>query len=185
MKKSDNKKFIFKNKSQVWIETAIYTLIGLTLIAVVLTVALPQIENIKDRETVKQTIVALNLLNEKISETRETTSNTRVYNFVISKGKLEIDGEKEIISYKLENSKLKFSEVGEKIKEGDITISTEKYASRYNIIISLNLTQNTNITFNNQNILKILYPGPSAYNIKMFNNGTIDSLGRYIIDIDI
>ena len=171
--------------SQVWVETAIYTLIGLTLIAVVLSAALPQIEKIKDRETVKQTIVAINQLNQKIAEAREAPSSTRLYDIVISKGKLEIDGEKETITYVLENTKLEFSEVGEKIKEGDIITETQKYGSRFNILLSINLTKNTNLTFNNLDVLKTLQPGPSPYRLVIYNNGTIDPQGRYVVDISI
>jgi len=107
-----NKIMPMSKHSQVWVETSIYTLIGLTLIAVVLTVALPQIEKIKDRETIKQTIVALNLLNQKITETREAPSSTRIYDLFLSKGKIEIDCEKDIISYTLENTRLEFSQIG-------------------------------------------------------------------------
>ena len=72
------KNSFLKNNAQVWVETVIYTLIGLVLIAVVLSAALPQIENIKDKETIKQTIVALNLLNQKIAETKQSPSSNRI-----------------------------------------------------------------------------------------------------------
>ncbi|MBS3079719.1 hypothetical protein J4218_06365 [Candidatus Pacearchaeota archaeon] len=169
--------------AQVWVETAIYTLIGLTLIAVVMSSALPQIEKIKDRETVKQTMVALNQLNQKISETREAPSSARIYDIFLSKGKLEIDSGNDTITYKLENTRLKFSEIGEKVKEGDIITETQTYGSRFNIILYLNLSQNTNITFNNQEILKTIQQGPSPSKIKIYNNGIIDGKGRYVVDL--
>lgn len=180
-----NLKMKLKLKSQVWVETAIYTLIGLTLIAVVLSVALPQIEKIKDRETVKQTIVALNMLNQKITETREAPSSTRIYDLFLSKGKLEIDCENDIISYILENTRLEFSQVEETVKEGNIIIKTEKYANRFNIILSIDLSPNTNIVFNSQEVVKTLQAAPSPYIIKIYNNATIDALGRYVVDLTI
>jgi len=172
-------------RSQVWVETAIYTLIGLTLIAVVLSVALPQIEKMKDQETVKQTIVALNLLNQKISETREAPSSTRIYDLFLSKGKLEFDCENDVILYTLENTRLEFSQIGETVKEGNIFTKTEKYGNRFNIILSINVSSNTNITFNEQDGLKTLQAAPSPYNIKVYNNATIDSKGRYVVDLTI
>jgi type II secretory pathway pseudopilin PulG len=192
MKKSDKEHKIMNfciifvsKKSQVWVETAIYTLMGLTLIAVVMGIALPQIENMKDRETIKQSIVALNLLNQKISEVLLSSSNLRIYNLLISKGEFEIDCVNEMIYYRLKNTRLQFSELNEKIKEGDITILTEKYGSRYNIILSLNLSSNTNLTLNNQDNSKILRPGPSPYSVKIYNTGAIDSFERYNIDVNI
>jgi type II secretory pathway pseudopilin PulG len=180
-----NKIMPMSKHSQVWVETSIYTLIGLTLIAVVLTVALPQIEKIKDRETIKQTIVALNLLNQKITETREAPSSTRIYDLFLSKGKIEIDCEKDIISYTLENTRLEFSQIGEIVKEGNIYTKTEKYGNRFNVILSIDLSSNTNLMFNSQEILKTLQAAPSPYNIKIYNNATIDSLGRYVVDLSI
>lgn len=178
-----NYKFSIKKIGQVWVETAIYTLIGLTLIAIVLSSALPQIEIMKDRETVKQTIVALNMLNQKISDVREAPSSTRIYGLFFSKGKVILDCPNETIYYVIENTRLQFSQVGESIKEGDITTVTEKYGNRYNVILSMNLSKNTNITFNDKEDVKVLQPGPSSYSLKIYNNGTIDSLGRYIVDI--
>ena len=171
--------------AQIWVETAIYTLIGLTLIAIVLSSSLPQIEKIKDRETIKQTAIALDKLNEKILEVREAPSNLRVYGIVISKGKIEIIPENDLIIYKLENTRLQFSEIGEKVKDGDLTIETQKYASRYNIILTLSLSSKVNMTLNNLENNRTLQPGGSQYNLKIYNNGTIDSTGRYIIDISL
>lgn len=171
--------------AQVWVETAIYTLIGLTLITVVLSVALPQIEKIKDRETVKQTIVALNLLNQKISETREAPSSTRIYDLFLAKGKVEINCENDTISYLLQNTRLEFSQIGETIREGDIITKTERFGNRFNIILSINMSSNTNITFNSKEDLKTIQAAPSPYKIKIYNNATIDSSGRYVVDLNI
>jgi len=172
-------------RSQVWIETAIYTLIGLTLIAIVLSAALPQIETMKDRETVKQTMVALNSLNQLISEVREAPSSTRIYELFLSKGKIEIDCTNDVILFRLDNTRLQFSQIGELVKEGDIISKTERYGNRFNVILSMNLSENTNIVFNNLEELKTIQPGPSAYSIKIFNNGTTDAVGRYIVDLSI
>ena len=49
------KKF-FGIKSQVWVETAIYTLIGLTIITIIMSIALPQIEKMKEKAIITAAI---------------------------------------------------------------------------------------------------------------------------------
>jgi len=46
------KKFLKKNRAQIWVETVIYILISLTIIAIILSMALPQIEKLRDKGTV-------------------------------------------------------------------------------------------------------------------------------------
>src|SRR3989344_2598826 len=113
---------IKSKRGQVWVETAIYTLIGLTVIGIVLSAAIPQIEKIKDREIIKQTIDALNVLNGKISESETTVGNVRILDFKIAKGRIEINSKGDFIKYTLEDSILELSQAGQEIKEGDITL---------------------------------------------------------------
>ena len=112
--------------SQIWVETAIYTLIGLTIIAILLSVAVPQVDKIKDKGIILQTENALNELNRKILETTETPGNVRIIYLKLAKGRLEINSENNSIDYVLENTRLKLSEVGEKINEGDLILETKK-----------------------------------------------------------
>ncbi|MBD3253094.1 hypothetical protein GF386_05145 [Candidatus Pacearchaeota archaeon] len=133
-------------KSQVWVETAIYTLIGLTIIAIVLSIALPQIDKIKDREIVKQTTHVLNTLNSKIIETEQSPGSIRIVQFKLGKGRLEIDSENNVLKYSLEKTRLKLSEPGEDIEEGDLIIRTEEYGKRYNIYLTMDYSDSLNMT---------------------------------------
>ena len=56
----------FLKKGQVWIETVVYTLIGLSIIAIILTMAMPQIDKMKDKSVVEQTATALNELKSQL-----------------------------------------------------------------------------------------------------------------------
>ena len=56
-------------KAQIWIETVLYTLIGLALIGIVLTIVTPKINEQKDRSVIEQSIEALNNFDSKITET--------------------------------------------------------------------------------------------------------------------
>lgn len=158
-----------KTKAQIWIETAIYTLIGLTIIAIVLSIATPQIQKMKERAILKQTITALNELNNEIKKVEQTAGTIKIIQFKITKGKLEINSKDNKISYTLENTNLKFSEEEETIKEGDLSFKTEKYGRRFNVILEL-VYDNLDITYNEEDETKTLH-GSALYNIQMENVG--------------
>ena len=55
-----NNKFLPKSKrSQVWVETVIYTLIALTVIGLFISFAKPKIEEIQDKAIVEQSVAML------------------------------------------------------------------------------------------------------------------------------
>lgn len=174
-----------KNQAQVWIETAIYTLIGLTIIAIVISIATPQIEKAKEKAIIKDTINALNSLDEQVKKVSETQGTIKIVKFKIAKGKLEINPELNIIAYTLENIALKFSEKDVAIKEGDLTLITKPYGKRFNVILKLNYTdEQTNkpkldILYDKTNEgEKIIHGSPSPYEIKIENIGNkIDENG--------
>ena len=159
-----------QKKSQVWVETAIYTVIGISIIAILLTIVTPQIEKIKDKGTVEQTMNALEVLNDKINEVSQTSGNIRIVEFKIVKGTLTIDSVSDSITYVLENSKLKLSEVGEEIKQGNVIIKTEKQGSNFKIILKINF-ENMDMTYDGADAEKILQAGSIPYKIQIVNVG--------------
>jgi type II secretory pathway pseudopilin PulG len=186
----DVKMFSKNNKAQIWVETVIYTLIGLSIIAIILTMALPQIEKSKDKAIIEQTVTALNVLDKKISEVEQAPGNTRVVEFSVSKGKLEIsptdpagdvDGS---IIYTLEDTKLELSEVGQEIKQGNIILKTEKMAARYKITLTMKYP-NLNITNKDELGTKTLYAGTTPYKIVIENKETSSALENTHIEFSI
>lgn len=171
---SKNKNLLNSKRSQIWVETVVYTLIGLSVIAIILTMALPQIEKSKDKVLIEQTVTALNVLDKKISEVEQSPGNSRVVEFSIYKGKLEIsstgsaDG---LIRYTLEDTKLELSEIGEEIKQGNIILKTEKMPARYKITLTMNYP-NLNITNKNKEEIKTLQAGTTPYKIIIENKET-------------
>ena len=161
---------IMHNKAQVWVETAIYTLIGLTIIAILLATITPQIDKMKDKSIISQSNDALNTLDSKISEVSQIPGNTRIVEFKISKGRLEIDGSDSSIRYILEDTNLKFSEIGKEIQEGNIFVRTENHGNKYNIYLTMKYN-NLNITFEGNNIVKILQAGSTPYRLQIENVG--------------
>jgi hypothetical protein len=176
-----------KIKSQIWIETVIYTLIGLVIIGVLIAIANPQIEKIKDRSVLKQTMDAMDIMDTKISEVEQSAGAVGIVNFKISKGKFLIDGENNNLLYTLEDSRLEFSEVGEVIKEGNLLITTEKHGNRFNVIIKRDYSSLIDIVVaGNSDAKKLLQPGAVSYKIYIENKGqdTVDSLTKIDFKVD-
>ena len=159
-------------KAQVWVETVIYTLIGLSVIAVILTVVTPQIEKIKDRGVIQQTEAAMTNLDQAISSVGEYAAGSIKYvNLKISKGSLQIDGQNDVIRYVLDNTVLELSQNGTDIKDGDITIRTDQRGSKFRITLTLNYSSKMNLTYQNKEDLKTLSPSSVEYKISLENVG--------------
>lgn len=169
-----NKNLLNSKRSQIWVETVIYTLIGLSVIAIILTMALPQIDKSKDKAIIEQTVTALNVLDKKISEVEQAPGNARLVDLRISKGKLEINAtgsDAGFIRYTLEDTKLELSEIGEEVKQGNIILKTEKMPARYRITLTMNYP-NLNITNENGEGIKTLQAGTTPYRIIIENKET-------------
>ena len=100
-----------KEKSQIWVETAIYTLIGLTIIAILLSIAYPQIEKAKDRNVVDQMFNVLTEIDKKVSEIEQSPASIAYMDIKIGEGSLLIDSAGDTLIYTLENTNLELSEV--------------------------------------------------------------------------
>ncbi len=164
-----SKKFLKQNNAQIWIETVIYILIGLTTISILLSMVLPQIEKMKDKSTVEQTITALNVINNKILDAADSSGSIRIVEFKMTRGKLTIDTENNQIKYVLENTRLESSEVGQKIKQGDLTLETQANGKRFDVILSLNYTDRFIMTYNKENKNKIIQGNTNVYKIQIEN----------------
>ncbi|MFA5856109.1 MAG: hypothetical protein WC867_02030 [Candidatus Pacearchaeota archaeon] len=162
------KKILLK-KSQIWVETAIYTLIGLTMIAVVLSISMPQIERMKDRSVVSQTMNTLNSIFVKVEEAKESTGNIRVVDLRIGKGKIEIDPKTDEIRYILQNTRYAMNEPNQSFKEGDLMLETQIFGERYNDIITINYSGIINLEYDRGNSLKTLQSGTGLHRLKIEN----------------
>lgn len=162
---------IKKNKGQIWVETVIYTLIGLAIITIILVTVIPRIERIKDKVIIEQTISAMNELDDKISEI-ETVGEVRIADFRVAKGKIEIDSANDSIIYVLEDTKLEMSEPGAEIEQGSVILKTEKMGSKFKVSLTMKY-DNIDITYENKQELKALHAGATPYKIVIENIGII------------
>ena len=176
----------FKNKeAQVWIETVLYTLIGLAVIGLLLAATKPKISSTKDEFIIQQTINALNELDSKISEIKQAAGNSRIIEFQLSRGELEISSSENAISWTLEDSSYKLSEENFPVKIGDITALTQKSGDNFNILLLLNYTGVNNLTIDSQQKELTLPPAKTPYNILIENTGNVSSSGELVIDFSI
>ncbi len=158
-------------KAQVWIETVIYTVIGLAIIGIVLAIATPAIGRYRDRAVIEQTISVLNDLDSEVKEVEYYgLGNRRPFEFRIKEGILEINSQEDKISYVLEESRMEYSELGIDIEQGDITIRTEKKGDRFDIFLSLSY-EDINITYNKNEEKMIFQPTSTPYKIFIENLG--------------
>ncbi len=170
-------------KSQIWVETAIYTLIGLTLIAIVLAIANPQIEKMKDRSSVRQAMDALEALDGKLYEIEQSPGSIAIPQVKVSKGKIIINATNDSIGFLLEGSSLEYSQEGVDVKEGNFIIKTVKKGNKFNINL-IRSYKGIDITYNNQERDSYLEPGATPYKIKMENKGKNTLGDKTIIDFN-
>ena len=121
-------KSIIKNKQgQVWVETVIYTLIGLSVIGILLAVSTPKINEMKDRLRINEAIDILNQMDTKISEVQSAPGNQRIYDLIINKGKVIINGTGSgpgQIIWAIETN-YEYSQPGTTVSIGDLNVRTE------------------------------------------------------------
>ena len=161
-------------KAQIWVETVIYTLIGLAILGLVLGLVKPKIEQLKDKAIIDQSINILNEIDETLSFIKYPAGNSRPADIKIQKGVLKISGEGDYIEYFLEKSNYKYSEPGEVVEIGAIEVNTIQNVKTYDISLRLNYTGVVDITWEGEDREKILQPGPSPYNLIMSNKGFDD-----------
>lgn len=166
-------------KGQVWIENVVYILIGLTLITVVLSLAFPQINKLKDKTVLDQTLTAMQGIDKIINDVKQTEGNLRIVEFKNSKGNFYIDGESNQIKYVLEDTRLELSEVDLEIDYGDFKLLTTKYGSKFAITVYKRY-DNLDFTFEEVDEIKTLQPGVTPYKISIENLGSGDGTSRKI-----
>jgi type II secretory pathway pseudopilin PulG len=110
-------------KGQVWVETVIYTLIGLAIIGLLLAVARPKINEMKDKLVIEQAIEALGNINDKIYEVQRAAGNQRSVDLKVGRGKFVVDSENDKI-YWIIDSNYEYSEPGYNVSLGAMTVLT-------------------------------------------------------------
>ena len=112
-----------ERRGQIWVETVIYTLIGLAIVGLVLAGALPKINAKKDEMIISRSIEALGNIDDKIYEVSRAAGNRRVVNLDVKSGVFIVDPSENTISWVLDSS-FAYSEVGRTVPFGNMNITT-------------------------------------------------------------
>jgi len=162
-------------KSQVWVETVIYTLIGLAIMGIILAVVKPSIDAKKDQTLLSQSEELLRNINSQIEDVRYYgAGNSRVLELRIKKGELKINSKEDFIIFSME-SKYQYSELDKEVGE-DIKILTEEENGNYRVSLKLDYFDQLDITYDSQNMEKTITPSPTNYKFNIANNGRLDTL---------
>jgi len=166
-----------KKSGQVWIETVLYTLIGLALIGLALGFIMPKINEARDRATVEQAINSLSEFDAKVNEVIETGSgNVRQIEFYMKKGELHIVSSAYATNYiseislTLDGLSAPYSEPGVEIDIGRIKVNSTE--GQKTSSVSLRVPYNRiNITYNNLNEDRKFTAAPTPYKFFIENKG--------------
>jgi len=157
---------LIKKRGQIWVETVIYTLIGLTIIGLVLAVALPKINAKKDQIMIDQSIQALTNVDDKIYEVQRAVGNRRTVDLKVGKGKFIIDMDEDKIRWVL-NSRFKYSEPGMAVPLGNMEVTT-KAADPWEV--TLELSYSVDLQFDQKvDGIKELDAAPAPYKLIIDN----------------
>ena len=161
-------------KSQVWVETVIYTLIGITIMGALIGVITPRVNMMIDRSVVSQSVDSLNYINEQISDSLYSAGNQRAISLMIKKGDYVINPADNLVYFFLENTNYLASQPNEIVPQGELTIlTTEKSKKKYDIKVELKLNS-LNLTYQDNKLSKTLTNSPTAYNLIIRYIGGVD-----------
>ncbi len=162
-----------KTRGQVWVETVLYTLIGLGLIGVTLAIAMPKITEARERAVVEQSISAMNILNDKVREVLDRgEGNSRIVSeFMVQRGKLVVDGNNEQIIFVIDNMKSVYSEPGTAIYSGPIKILTEEGQGKNKVSLTLDYSGSVDLTYSDRQEVEEFSQASIPYSFKIENRG--------------
>jgi hypothetical protein len=162
-------KIILNSRGQVWVETVIYTLIGLAVIGILLAVSKPKIEQMKDKIIIEQSIKALNEVSTRIYDVQIAPGNKRTLDLKVSKGRFYINATENRIGWILE-SNYKYSEIGRVVNLGNMEVKTVEGGP---YIVEASVKYNVNLTYAGGKDYVEKQQSPTVYKVTIENKGRI------------
>lgn len=167
-------------RSQIWIETVIYTLIAFIMIGLVLGYVKPKIEELQDKAVIEQSVSMLETIDTTIL-TLGGTGNQRIIELGVKKGEFKIDATEDKLIFETE-SKYEYSEPEKAIHDGNIEIITKEQSKEYIVTLTLDYSGAYDITYDDSDELKTISKSPTAYKLIISNKGVGD--GETLVQID-
>lgn len=162
--------FSMSSRAQVWVETVIYTLIGLGIIGILLAASKPKIEEMKDKIIIEQTITSLNDISSRIYDVQISPGNKRILNLKITKGRFYVNASYDEIGWILE-SNYKYSEIGRAVSLGNLNVLTTE-GSPY--LVKISMKYSINLTYSAQDTYFDVEGSPAPYVLSVENMGMPD-----------
>lgn len=165
-----------KNRiAQIWIETVLYTIIGLAIIGIVLAFVIPKVNESKDNIIVEQSITSLKQLDSKINDVARQKGNIGRIDFNMKRGYLYINSTGDEIMLVVEGLTSLYSESNVSINDGNLKILSMEGQKTNTVYLTLDYT--LNITFNGKDTDKKMTAANLAYKL------LIENKDNKIIDI--
>ena len=163
-----------KTNGQVWIETVLYTLIGLVLIGLSLAFITPRINEAKDRALIEQTIGSLNAFDEKINVVLEGgPANVRYLDFAMKRGELYIDGDGDEIIFVIKDVTKPYTEPEKDVSvSGRVNARTEKEQKGHSVTLTISYVGITDIEYDEKNEIKKITAAAVPYKFEISNKGS-------------
>lgn len=119
-------------------ETLLYTVVGLAIIGVVLSFAIPKLEQNKEKALIAAQISTLKGLDATILDVANNpVGSAKSYELSLERGTLVIDGVNNIITATLETS-VRYSEPGVAVYDGRVSVLTTQTGKKsYRVVMSV------------------------------------------------
>ena len=168
-------------KGQVWIETVIYLLIAFVMIGLVLSFIRPKIEELRDKAIIEQSLEVMNDI-DNLLLTIGSPGNKRLIEVGIKKGSLKIDGLTDEVLFEIESGYI-YTEPGQDVQVGNVVARTEE-KGRYNLVtLKRSYSEEYNLKYKNEDILKTFNKASTPYIIFVSNEG--EESEKTIINFDL
>ena len=172
-----------EKRGQVWVETVLYTLIGLGLIALVLAFVSPRITQEKEKILVEQTIQSLNVIDDKINTVLEKgEGNRRVIEFGIGRGELYFNSSNDKIIFVFNDLKKPYTEPDVEIEFGRVKILSVEDRRASHVFLTLDYGNIANLTFSGKDEDRKFDAASKPYAFSIENIGRNNSLFE-VVDV--
>ena len=161
--------------AQIWIETVLYTIVGLAIIGIVLAFVIPKVNQSKDNIIVEQSITSLKQLDSKINDVARQKGNIGRVDLNIKRGYLYINSSGDKIMFIVDGLTSLYSEPNVSITDGDLKLLSIKGQKTNTVYLTLDYR--LNITFNGKDVEKKITAANLAYKL------LIENKDNKIIDI--
>ncbi|MBI2105539.1 hypothetical protein HYT56_01745 [Candidatus Woesearchaeota archaeon] len=147
------KNIIENKRGDLWISAALYTALGIILVTLILSVGMPFVNKLKERNTILQTKNVIYEFDAAIREVYGEGFGSRRPLFVeISEGDFAIDELNDVVEWSFITEEKLGIEPDVEIKEGNLRIFSEKLGQGYKIRLYLDYGNNIDLELGNANL---------------------------------